>query len=230
MSSRKDLPPIMEKLLLEQLSQMGEDSETSEYYEGMLLKFTEVLSTKLGLSKEEISRLSLGEISDIMDAELGPIIEAEIKKLPLGKIIRILKGQIIRLFMNLLLFEPLLLLYFNCFLVDKAFDVTKLASCNSGSNMLQILELWLILLYLNEESVLKTRSVLETPNDENDDRCEVSNWPRFCKFTLEQLKNVTSGFAVESIVSEHGEKAPNVVSKGKLENQMRIDLKQFCLK
>lgn len=61
---------------------------------------------------------------------------------------------------------------------------------------------------------------------ENDDS-EVSNWPIFREFTLEQLKNATSGFAVENIVSEHGEKAPNVVYKGKLENQMRIAVKRF---
>ncbi|KEH18870.1 putative transferase, protein kinase RLK-Pelle-RLCK-XII-1 family [Medicago truncatula] len=70
-------------------------------------------------------------------------------------------------------------------------------------------------------------SVLETPDAENDDRSEVSNWPMFREFTLEQLKNATSGFAVENIVSEHGEKAPNVVYKGKLENQMRIAVKRF---
>lgn len=37
----------------------------------------------------------------------------------------------------------------------------------------------------------------------------------------------TSGFAVENIVSEHGEKAPNVVYKGKLDSQMRIAVKRF---
>jgi len=62
---------------------------------------------------------------------------------------------------------------------------------------------------------------------EIEDSSEVSNWPTFREFTLEQLKNATSGFAVENIVSEHGEKAPNVVYKGKLENQMRIAVKRF---
>ncbi|KAL4392969.1 hypothetical protein HN51_046113 [Arachis hypogaea] len=70
-------------------------------------------------------------------------------------------------------------------------------------------------------------SVPETPDAENEDTSEVSNWPMFCEFSLEQLKNATSGFAVENIVSEHGEKAPNVVYKGKLENQMRIAVKRF---
>ena len=61
----------------------------------------------------------------------------------------------------------------------------------------------------------------------NEDRNEADNGPAFREFTLEQLKNATSGFAVENIVSEHGEKAPNVVYKGKLENQTRIAVKRF---
>lgn len=70
-------------------------------------------------------------------------------------------------------------------------------------------------------------SVIETPDAEIEDGSEVSNWPTFREYTLEQLKNATSGFAVENIVSEHGEKAPNVVYKGKLENQTRIAVKRF---
>ena len=49
----------------------------------------------------------------------------------------------------------------------------------------------------------------------------------FKEYTVAQLRNATSGFAVENIVSEHGEKAPNVVYKGKLDNQMRIAVKRF---
>ena len=56
---------------------------------------------------------------------------------------------------------------------------------------------------------------------------EAGGLPVFREFTLEQLKNATSGFAVENIVSEHGEKAPNVVYKGKLDNQKRIAVKRF---
>lgn len=62
---------------------------------------------------------------------------------------------------------------------------------------------------------------------ENEEKSEVDDLPAFKEFTLEQLKNATSGFAVENIVSEHGEKAPNVVYKGKLENQRRIAVKRF---
>ncbi|KAI3703199.1 hypothetical protein L1987_73105 [Smallanthus sonchifolius] len=69
-------------------------------------------------------------------------------------------------------------------------------------------------------------SVVEDPKAGNTD--EDANDPTaFKEFTLEQLKNATSGFAVENIVSEHGEKAPNVVYKGKLENQTRIAVKRF---
>ncbi|KAF7831775.1 putative serine/threonine-protein kinase [Senna tora] len=70
-------------------------------------------------------------------------------------------------------------------------------------------------------------SVLEAPDAKNEDRSEANNWPAFHEFSFEQLKNATSGFAIENIVSEHGEKAPNVVYKGKLENQMRIAVKRF---
>ncbi|KAJ1408603.1 Tetratricopeptide-like helical domain superfamily [Sesbania bispinosa] len=70
-------------------------------------------------------------------------------------------------------------------------------------------------------------SILEVPDTENEDRIEANDGPAFREFTLEQLNNATSGFAVENIVSEHGEKAPNVVYKGKMENQMRIAVKRF---
>lgn len=62
---------------------------------------------------------------------------------------------------------------------------------------------------------------------ENEDRIEANNGPVFREFSLEQLNNATSGFNVENIVSEHGEKAPNVVYKGKMENQTRIVVKRF---
>ena len=62
---------------------------------------------------------------------------------------------------------------------------------------------------------------------ENEENSEVGDLPTFHQYTIDQLKNATSGFAVENIVSEHGEKAPNVVYKGKLESQMRIAVKRF---
>ncbi|WVZ87749.1 hypothetical protein U9M48_034339, partial [Paspalum notatum var. saurae] len=56
---------------------------------------------------------------------------------------------------------------------------------------------------------------------------EAYELPPFQEFAFEQLRLATSGFAVENIVSEHGEKAPNVVYKGKLDAQRRIAVKRF---
>lgn len=62
---------------------------------------------------------------------------------------------------------------------------------------------------------------------ENGGKGEKILWPSFAEFSLEQLKAATNGFSSENIVSEHGEKAPNVVYKGKLENGQWIAIKRF---
>lgn len=62
---------------------------------------------------------------------------------------------------------------------------------------------------------------------ENEENNEASDVTPFQEYTIDQLRKATSGFAVENIVSEHGEKAPNVVYKGKLDNQTRIAVKRF---
>ncbi|KAK9276762.1 hypothetical protein L1049_006298 [Liquidambar formosana] len=69
--------------------------------------------------------------------------------------------------------------------------------------------------------------VLEDDNAENEEKSEVDDLPSFHEYTIHQLRMATSGFSVENIVSEHGEKAPNVVYKGKLDNQRRIAVKRF---
>ncbi|CAI0540306.1 unnamed protein product [Linum tenue] len=52
--------------------------------------------------------------------------------------------------------------------------------------------------------------------------------PGFKEYSLEQLRAATSGFSPDNIVSEHGEKAPNVVYKGKLRGEDRwIAVKRF---
>ncbi|CAI9106885.1 OLC1v1006127C1 [Oldenlandia corymbosa var. corymbosa] len=54
------------------------------------------------------------------------------------------------------------------------------------------------------------------------EKCEESEkmrLPVFREFSLDELRIATSGFAVDNIVSEHGEKAPNVVYKGQLEDE-----------
>jgi hypothetical protein len=50
----------------------------------------------------------------------------------------------------------------------------------------------------------------------------------FREYSLEQLRAATSGFSSDNIVSEHGEKAPNVVYRGKLqEDNCWIAVKRF---
>ncbi|XP_074577971.1 putative serine/threonine-protein kinase BSK3 isoform X1 [Curcuma longa] len=70
-------------------------------------------------------------------------------------------------------------------------------------------------------------TVLEAPDVESEENGEAYDLPHFQEFSFEQLRLATSGFAVENIVSEHGEKAPNVVYKGKLDAQRRIAVKRF---
>ncbi|XP_061981983.1 serine/threonine-protein kinase BSK7-like isoform X2 [Populus nigra] len=70
-------------------------------------------------------------------------------------------------------------------------------------------------------------SVPEDRNEVNEEKSELDNLPAFREYNIETLRMATSGFSVENIVSEHGEKAPNVVYKGKLENQRRVAVKRF---
>ncbi|KAA3455044.1 putative serine/threonine-protein kinase isoform X1 [Gossypium australe] len=70
-------------------------------------------------------------------------------------------------------------------------------------------------------------SVLESSDLENGGKGEKNAWPSFGEFSLEQLKVATSGFSSDNIVSEHGEKAPNVVYKGKLDNDRWVAVKRF---
>ncbi|XP_022732248.1 probable serine/threonine-protein kinase BSK3 [Durio zibethinus] len=51
--------------------------------------------------------------------------------------------------------------------------------------------------------------------------------PGFSEYSLEQLRAATSGFCTDNIVSEHGEKAPNVVYRGTLDEDLFIAVKRF---
>ncbi|XP_061372804.1 serine/threonine-protein kinase BSK1-like [Gastrolobium bilobum] len=53
--------------------------------------------------------------------------------------------------------------------------------------------------------------------------------PAFSEFSLADLKAATNGFASDLIISESGEKAPNIVFKGRLQNHNRrwIAVKSF---
>ncbi|KAK3018966.1 hypothetical protein RJ639_003385 [Escallonia herrerae] len=70
-------------------------------------------------------------------------------------------------------------------------------------------------------------SVLKSSDLENRGKNERNALPSFSEYSLEELKSATSGFVSDNIVSEHGEKAPNVVYKGKLSNDRWIAVKRF---
>ncbi|KAH6777105.1 BR-signaling kinase 1 [Perilla frutescens var. hirtella] len=54
-----------------------------------------------------------------------------------------------------------------------------------------------------------------------------SGVPSFCEFSFADLKAATNNFSSDFIVSESGEKAPNVVYKGRLQNRRWIAVKRF---
>jgi len=62
---------------------------------------------------------------------------------------------------------------------------------------------------------------------ENGKRAEPETVPTFREYSLESLKTATKGFSAELIVSESGEKAPNFVYKGKLDQNRIIAVKRF---
>lgn len=64
-------------------------------------------------------------------------------------------------------------------------------------------------------------------SDIEEGKGETINLPAFQEYSFDQLRLATSGFTVENIVSEQGEKAPNVVYKGNLDAQRRIAVKRF---
>ncbi|KAB2630565.1 serine/threonine-protein kinase [Pyrus ussuriensis x Pyrus communis] len=70
-------------------------------------------------------------------------------------------------------------------------------------------------------------SDLESSELDNGGKSDKSIWPAFTEYSLDQLKASTSGFSSDNIVSEHGEKAPNIVYRGKLDNGRLIAVKRF---
>ena len=66
--------------------------------------------------------------------------------------------------------------------------------------------------------------MLITENGGKNDRNAL---PSLTEFSSEELKSATTGFSSDNIVSEHGEKAPNVVYKGRLANERWIAVKRF---
>ena len=64
----------------------------------------------------------------------------------------------------------------------------------------------------------------EANGDDIDQECQA---PTFKEYGLNELRRATNEFSTDHIVSEGGEKAPNVVFKGKLENNRLVAVKRF---
>ncbi|XVF46627.1 hypothetical protein PTKIN_Ptkin03bG0043200 [Pterospermum kingtungense] len=64
-------------------------------------------------------------------------------------------------------------------------------------------------------------------NDSSDLENGKEAFPGFVEYSLDQLRAATSGFCTDNIVSEHGEKAPNVVYRGKLDEDRLVAIKRF---
>lgn len=67
----------------------------------------------------------------------------------------------------------------------------------------------------------------ERPNSDNTGLSDVDSVPPFREFSLEQLRAATNGFSHDNIVSEGVDRAPNMVFKGRLENNSWIAVKRF---
>lgn len=65
------------------------------------------------------------------------------------------------------------------------------------------------------------------PEPEKPSLSEADVVPAFREFSLEQLRVATNNFNNEDIVSEHGERTPNVVFRGNLERDRWIAVKRF---
>ncbi|KAL5580865.1 hypothetical protein UlMin_013307 [Ulmus minor] len=74
---------------------------------------------------------------------------------------------------------------------------------------------------------IKFKSNINDESDSENGSNSGDSLPAFSEFSLDQLRAATSGFSSENIVSEHGEKAPNVVYKGKMEDDRLIAVKRF---
>ncbi|XP_075510936.1 serine/threonine-protein kinase BSK2-like [Primulina tabacum] len=65
------------------------------------------------------------------------------------------------------------------------------------------------------------------PDPENGGQVDQDQIPAFNEFALSELRAATNGFSSELIVSESGERAPNVVYRGKLRNNRLVAIKRF---
>ncbi|XP_072976345.1 serine/threonine-protein kinase BSK5 [Typha angustifolia] len=71
-------------------------------------------------------------------------------------------------------------------------------------------------------SICWCRSHFESLDLENGAKSEGDGVPAFTEYSLDELRAATDGFSSDRIVSEHGEKAPNVVYRGTLFDADRV--------
>ncbi|GMN30712.1 hypothetical protein TIFTF001_002930 [Ficus carica] len=70
-------------------------------------------------------------------------------------------------------------------------------------------------------------SLKPDPGNGNNEGEEEDRVPTFKEYGLNELRKATNGFSTDYIVSESGEKAPNVVYRGKLNNNRLVAVKRF---
>lgn len=64
-------------------------------------------------------------------------------------------------------------------------------------------------------------------DDSGVEEVEVNQVQVFKEYELNELRKATNGFSSDCIVSESGERAPNVVYRAKLENNHFVAVKRF---
>lgn len=64
-------------------------------------------------------------------------------------------------------------------------------------------------------------------SENGDEGGQVQQVPAFKEYSLSELRKATNGFCTDFIVSESGEKAPNVVYRGILDNNHLVAVKRF---
>lgn len=72
-----------------------------------------------------------------------------------------------------------------------------------------------------------SRTPTHHPNPSPGSDPETGGAPPFSEFSFSDLKAATNNFSSDYIVSESGEKAPNLVYKGRLQNRRWIAVKKF---
>ena len=79
-----------------------------------------------------------------------------------------------------------------------------------------------------ESSFFRIDYVLLNVGEGNGEQLDQDQEAAFKEFGFSELRAATNGFNSEQIVSEGGEKAPNVAYKGKLWNNGFVAVKRFC--